>query len=133
MENLLMIAQIVVLLSLSALAVYFIIVLARVKDVLSSMEVNLKLFGQKVMPLLDNMDAITTKLRAVLENVDEQIMILRTSVDTLKSVADNVASFERRVQNAIESPIMDVVDTVGGVIRGFSSFITRITGGHSSE
>lgn len=133
MENLLMIAQIVVLFSLSALAIYGIIVLNRVKDVLGTFEVHLKQVSIKILPTLDNLEAITSKLRGVVENFDEQMAILRNSVETVKSVADNVAAFERKVQHAIESPIMDVMNTIGGVIRGFSSFITRITGGRSSE
>ncbi len=133
MENLLMIAQIVVLFSLSALAIYGIIVLNRLKDVLGAVEVNLKQVSIKILPTLDNLEAITSKLRGVIENFDEQMGILRNSVETIKGVADNVAAFERKVQHAIESPIMDVMNTVGGIIRGFSSFITRITGGRSSE
>jgi len=129
----LLVAQIILLLSLSALAIYLIIVLIRVRDVLGTVETNLKEVSAKALPTLDNMEAITTKLRSIVENFDEQMTTLRTSINTLHGVAENVAAFERRVQNAVEMPIMEVMNTIGGIIRGFSSFITRITSSKSSE
>ncbi|MDD8019377.1 MAG: hypothetical protein PHP42_13475 [Bacteroidota bacterium] len=133
MEHVLLIAQIVVLLLLSALSIYFILVLVRLREVLGTVDANLKQVSTKVLPMLDNLEFITSKLRAIVENFDEQMGTLRTSIETIRSVADNVASFERRVQDAVETPIMDVMNTIGGIIRGFSSFITRITGGSSSD
>ena len=133
MENILLIAQIVVLFALAAFALYFIVVLVRVKSILVEMETNVKHVSAKLLPTLDNMEVITAKLRVVLENFDEQMLMLRSSVETVREVADEVASFERRVQEAIESPVMEVMNTIGGIIRGFSSFITRVTSGSSSD
>lgn len=133
METILLIAQIVVLIALAAFASYFIVVLVRVKDILVEVETNVKQVSAKLLPTLDNMEVITAKLRVVLENFDDQMVMLRSSVETIKDVADNVSLFERRIQETIESPIMEVMNTIGGIIRGFSSFITRVTGGSVSE
>ncbi len=133
MESFLTIAQILVLLLLSGVAVYAMVVLVKLRDLLMTVDSNLKQVATKAMPTLDNLEAITSKIRNIVENFDEQIAVLKSSVDTLKSVADNVAAFERRVQDAIESPIMEVMNTIGGVIRGFTSFFNRAVGGRSSR
>lgn len=131
MDNFLTIAQVIVLLLLAGVAVYAIIVLASLRDLLGTIDQNLKLVAAKAIPTLDNLEAITSKIRVIVENFDEQIALLKSSVETLKGVAENVAAFERRVQDAIESPIMEVMNTVGGVIRGFTSFFNRAVGGRA--
>ena len=128
-----MIAQIVVLILLSVVSVYGIIVLMRLRDLLGTVDTNLKQAASRAIPTLENLEAITRKIRLIVENFDDQIAMLNSSVETLKSVAENVAAFERRVQDAIESPIMEVMNTIGGVIRGFTSFFNRAVGGRSSR
>jgi uncharacterized protein YoxC len=131
-ENILMLAQIIVLFALSGLAMYFIIVLSKVRELLGTFETTMKEVTSRAIPTLENLEIITSKLRSVVENIDDQIDLLRSSAETIRGVADNIASFERRVQDAIESPIMEVMNTFGGVIRGFTTFLSRIVGGSSS-
>jgi len=132
-ENFLTIAQIIVLLMLSGVAIYAIMVLVKLRDLLGTIDSNLKEVATRTIPTLENLEVITKKIRVIVENFDEQIAMLKSSVETLKGVADNVAAFERRVQDAIESPIMEVMNSLGGVIRGFTSFFNRIIGGRSSR
>ncbi len=133
MENFLTIAQIIVLLLLSGVAIYAIVVLAKLRDLIGTIDTNLKHVAIRIIPTLENLEVITKKIRVIVENFDEQIAMLKSSVETLKGVADNVAAFERRVQDAIESPIMEVMNSLGGVIRGFTSFFNRAIGGRSSR
>ena len=128
-----MIAQIIVLLLLSGVSIYAIIVLMKLRDLLGTMDTNLKEFAMRAIPTLENLEVITKKFRVIVENFDEQIAMLKSSVETLKDVSENVAAFERRVQDAIESPIIEVMNTIGGVIRGFTSFFNRAAGGKSSR
>lgn len=133
MENFLTIAQIIVLLLLSGVSIYAIVVLVKLRDLLGTIDMNLKQVALRTIPTLENLEVITKKIRVIVENFDEQIAMLKSSVETLKGVADNVAAFERRVQDAIESPIMEVMNSLGGVIRGFTSFFNRAIGGRSSR
>ncbi|MFA6542137.1 MAG: DUF948 domain-containing protein [Bacteroidota bacterium] len=131
--DLLLIAQIIILLSLSALAIYMIVVLARLREVLGTVDQNLKQLTAKTLPTLDNLEVITTKLRTIVVNFDEQLDSVKESVETIKGIAENVAAFERRIQDAVESPIMEVMNTIGGIIRGFTTFLGRVTRGSISE
>ena len=130
---LLLIAQIIILLSLSALAIYMIVVLSKLREVLGTVDQNLKQFSAKAIPTLDNLEVITAKLRTIVVNFDEQLDSVKQSVETIKGIADNVAAFERRLQDAVESPIMEVMNTIGGIIRGVSAFLGRVTRGSISE
>jgi uncharacterized protein YoxC len=131
--DLLLIAQIIILLSLSALAIYMIVVLSKLREVLGTVDQNLKQLTAKAIPTLDNLDVITAKLRTIVVNFDEQLDTVKQSVETIKGIAENVAAFERRIQDAVESPIMEVMNTIGGIIRGFTTFLGRVTRGSISE
>jgi methyl-accepting chemotaxis protein len=132
-ENFLTVAQIIVLLLLSGVSIYAMVVLVKLRDLLGTIDLNLKEVATRTIPTLENLEVITKKIRVIVENFDEQIAMLNSSVETLKGVADNVAAFERRVQDAIESPIMEVMNSLGGVIRGITSFFNRALGGRSSQ
>jgi methyl-accepting chemotaxis protein len=132
-ENFLTIAQIIVLLLLSGVSIYAMVVLVKLRDLLGTIDLNLKEVATRTIPTLENLEVITKKIRVIVENFDDQIAMLNSSVETLKGVADNVAAFERRVQDAIESPIMEVMNSLGGVIRGITSFFNRALGGRSSQ
>ena len=129
METFVLIVKIIALLSLSGAAIYFIMMLVKLRELLGTVNTNLKDVTAKTLPTLDNLEVITSKLRAIVENFDEQLAMLRSSVETIRSVTDSVAEFQRRVQTAVESPVMEVMNTIGGIIRGFTSFLSRITGG----
>ena len=70
MENFLTIAQIVVLVLLSGVAIYAIIVLMRLRDLFETVDTNLKLVAHKAIPTLENLEAITRKIRMIVDNFD---------------------------------------------------------------
>lgn len=123
-----MIAQVVVLLSLAALAVYSIVVLARVRDVLGNIQRDVRDVSTRAVPVLENLDAITGKLRTITDNFQDQVSIVRDSVLSLKTVTDNILDFERRVQREIETPVLEVAGVVASIVRAIGAFIDRIRG-----
>ncbi|MEK7818494.1 MAG: DUF948 domain-containing protein [Bacteroidota bacterium] len=130
MENLLQLAQIVLLFSLSALVIYLVIVLAKFKETLTSISKDFSEITTKLLPILENLDAVTTKVRSITDTVDEQLLLLKSSVESIKTITDNIVAFERRVQEQIESPVMEVVGLIAGIIRRVGGFIK---GGKSEE
>jgi uncharacterized protein YoxC len=126
-ESFLLIAQILVLLSLSALAIYLVVVLSKVKDMLSTVEVNIKEVSARAIPVLENMEALTSKLRTITDSIDDQMSLIRNSLQTLRDVTESVARFERKVQDHLEGPVMEVASVVGGFVSGIAGFLHRIT------
>ena len=128
MNSLLMISQIILVLSLSALAVYLVVVLSKVRAILGHIETDVKEISVRVIPVLENMEVITSKLRSITANFDDQMTIVKSSVQSIKEIADNIVDFQRRVQERIEAPVLEVAGIVGSVVRGIAAFINRLRG-----
>ncbi len=126
MELLLVIAQIVALLCLSALCIYLIVVALRVRDLIVSVEKDMKEMTSRALPVLDNLEFITARLKSITESVDDQVLIVRESINSVKQVADNVVELERKVQERIEGPILDTVAFVAALFKGFRTFVDRV-------
>jgi uncharacterized protein YoxC len=125
-ESVLVITQILLFLCLSALCVYLIVVLLRVRDILSNVEKDLKEMTSRAIPILENMEYITSRVKSITENIDEQVMTVRESISSVKLIADNIVALERKVQDRIEGPILDTVAFVASVFNGVRTFFDRI-------
>jgi len=125
-NTLLTIAEILALLSVSALCVYLIVVLVRVNRVLGQAEKDLKDLATRALPILENTEYITARLKSVAENVDEQVLTVRESIASIKEIADNIVALERKVQERIEGPVLDGVSFLSAVVTGVRTFIQRV-------
>jgi uncharacterized protein YoxC len=125
-DTLLIIAGIIALLCLAAVSIYLILVLIRLKEVIAVMEKDLKEVTTRVLPVLDNMEYVTARLKSITENIDDQVMIVRESIGSVKEIADNIVAIERKVQERIEGPILDSVAFVAALIKGARTFFERV-------
>ncbi len=121
-------AQIILVLALTALAVYLVVVLTKVKAILGQIGTDVKEVSVRVIPVLENMEVITSKLRSITANIDDQMTIIKSSVQSIKEIADSIVEFERQVQERVEAPVLEVAGIVGSVVRGIAAFINRLRG-----
>jgi uncharacterized protein YoxC len=126
MQDILVITQIVALLCLSALSIYVIIVLLRVRDILNTIEKDFKEMTTRTIPILDNLEFITARVKVITENIDDQVASVRESINSVKQVALNVVELERRVQERIEGPILEGVALAAAVVKGVRTFFDRV-------
>jgi len=119
-------AQIVALLCVSVLCIYLIVVLMRVREVLTHVDRDLSEMTSRALPILENMEFITSRVKSITENVDDQVMIVRESIGTVKEIAENIAALERKVQERIEGPILETVAFVAAIFKGFKTFVDRV-------
>jgi uncharacterized protein YoxC len=126
MQDILVITQIVALLCLSALSIYVIIVLLRVRDILNTIEKDFKEMTTRVIPVLDNLEFITARVKVITENIDDQVASIRESIASVKQVAFNVVELERKVQERIEGPILEGVALTAAVVKGVRTFFDRV-------
>ena len=122
----LVVVEIVALLCLSAVCIYLILVLIRLKDMLTGMEKDLKEITSRALPVLENMEFITARVKSITENIDDQVMIIRDSIGSVKEIADNIVAVERKVQERIEGPILDSVAFIAALIKGVRTFFDRV-------
>ncbi len=126
MQDLLTIAEILALLCVSALCVYLIVVLARVKETVGHVEKDVKDLAAHALPILENTEYITARLKSVAENVDDQMLTVRESIASIREIADNVVALERKIQERIEGPVLDGVSYLSAIVTGIRTFIQRV-------
>ena len=126
MESFLVIAQIFALICVSGVCIFLVVVLSRVRDVLTSFEKDLKEVTSRTLPVLDNMEFITSRLKSITESIDDQVMIVRDSIGSIREVADNIVALERRVQDRIEGPMLDSIAFIAAIFKGVRTFFERV-------
>lgn len=126
MESVLVSAQILALLCLSALCVYLITVILRLRDLLGKVESDVKEITTRAVPVLDNVEYITNRLKSISDNVDDQVAMVRDSIGSVRGVADNIVALERQVQARVEGPILETVGLVAAVVKGLRAFAERV-------
>ena len=118
METVLPYVQAVALISLSSLCVYLIVVLSDLRRDLAE-------FVQRAKPVLDNLAFITERLKSTAQKLDDHVDIVKSSLMSLKGVADNVLMLEERVQRTIEEPILQVAAILGAIVSSVGSLFDR--------
>jgi uncharacterized protein YoxC len=126
MDIVLTLALIIALLCLSAVCIYLIVVLVRVPDILNTVEKDLKELTARALPVLDNMEFITARVKSITDSIDDQVAIVRDSMGSIREVADNIVALERKVQERIEGPILDSVAFIAAVFKGVRTFVDRV-------
>ena len=115
-------AEILALISASALCIYLIIVLVRLKAVLILLQHDLAEIGSKAKPVFENLEVITEKLKSVSGKIDDQVGLVRGSLESVKSAADNIVAFEQRIQGSLEEPVLRLSAIVSAVLNRVTSF-----------
>jgi uncharacterized protein YoxC len=126
METTLLVVQIFALLCVSALCIYLIVILLRVRDVLTNLEKDFKELTTRAVPILENMEFITSRVKGIAESIDDQLGGVRDSIAAIKQAVTNVAELERKVQDRIEAPVLEGVALIAALLKGFRTFFDRL-------
>jgi len=125
-ETTLILAEILALLCLAALCIYVVIVLIRLRSVLTNLERDLKEFAGRAIPVLENIEDITAKFKNVAASIEQEIGAMKESITAVRQIAENVVNFERRVQERIEIPVMEAVSVIAALFKGVRAFLDRL-------
>lgn len=126
MESILQVVQIIAFAAVSVLCVFLVVVLVRVRKLLDIVEQDLRQMSAKAIPVLDNLEVITDKLKIIAESIGDQVDSLKHAIGSFKEIAENILAFEQRVQDRIEEPVMNAVESLASIFKGVQSFIERI-------
>ena len=118
METVLQFVQLIALLSLTALSIYLIVILSGLRRDVSE-------FVHRAKPVLENLAFITEKLKSTAQKIDDHVDIVKSSLNSLKNVADNVLVLEERVQQRLEEPILQVASIIGAIVSSVGVFFDR--------
>ena len=122
MDSLRSVVETVALLSATALCIYLIVVLARLKEVLILIQKDLSEIGAKAKPVFENLQVITEKLKSVSGKIDDQIGLVKGSLESVKTAADNIVAFEQRIQDSLEEPVLRLSTMVAAFVNRIASY-----------
>ena len=125
METLIQLTKILALSSFSALCIYLIVVLVRFNALLQVLQRVLVDLNKSLKPILENLNAITEKIRLIATKVDEQVNMVQGVFIAFKRITDNVTRFEERFQQILEEPLMRVSALFGNVLNRVISMFGR--------
>lgn len=126
METALLIAQLLALVAVTAVCVFLIVVLIRVREMLTNIERDISAVTERTMPVLENIDYITLRIKNIADNIDDQVSIVRESMGSIREITDNIVELERKVQSRIEGPILDTVALIAALVKGAKAFTERL-------
>jgi len=115
-ETLIDIGKVLALFGAAGLCVYLIIVLTRLNVVLTLFQQDFSDITKNLKPILENLNIVSERLKSISAKVDEQVVLFKSSLESFKSLADNVVSFEARVQERLEEPIIRVTAILGAFV-----------------
>jgi uncharacterized protein YoxC len=124
-ETLIQLTKILALSSVSALCIYLIVVLVRFNALLQVLQRELVDLNKSLKPILENLNAITEKIRLIATKVDEQVNMVQGVFIAFKRITDNVTRFEERFQQILEEPLMRVSALFGNVLNRVISMFGR--------
>lgn len=125
METLIDIGKVLALFSAAGLCVYLIIVLMRLNGVLILFQRDFAEIARNLKPILENLNIVADKLKSITTKIDDQVILFKASLESFKSLADNIVNFEVRVQERLEEPIIRVTSLVGAFVSRILSFFGR--------
>jgi uncharacterized protein YoxC len=112
----------------AALCIYLIITLSKLRESLNKIQEDVGEISRNAVPLFENLKIITDKVKNVSENVDDQITILGSSVESIREMTENIVSFEQNIQREIEGPVMEAFSFISAVVKGVKAFLTKLKG-----
>jgi len=110
----------------AALCIYLILAISKLRDSLTKIQEDVSEINRNALPIIENLKLITNKIRNISENVDDQVTTLRSSVESIREMTDNIVSFEKKVQNEVEGPVMEAFSFITAVVKGVKAFVTKM-------
>jgi hypothetical protein len=124
-ETLSEILKLVLYCSASAVCIYLIVVLVRFKVFLQVLQIELIDLNRNLKPILENLNAVTDKLRLITTKVEDQIDIIHGVFLAFRRVTENITRLEEHFQQRLEEPLMRVGALFGNIINRIASLFMR--------
>jgi len=124
-ETLSEILKLVLYCSASAVCIYLIVVLVRFKAFLQVLQIELIDLNKNLKPILENLNAVTDKLRLIATKVEDQVDIIHGVFLAFRRVTENITRLEEHFQQRLEEPLMRVGALFGNIINRIVSLFMR--------
>ncbi|HMS34159.1 MAG TPA: hypothetical protein PKC91_08730 [Ignavibacteria bacterium] len=76
----------------------------------------------KVVESFEKINSLSDNVNGVVSKVNENVDVLGTVVEKVKDTAESVLEFEKKIQNTIEPPVMETLNTITALSAGVKTF-----------
>jgi hypothetical protein len=125
-ETFLQIIQIIALISVAAFCIAGLVIMIRLRKIVTGFGEDMAEVSSRAVPVLENLEFITSRLKSISETVDDQVTLLGDSLGSIRDVTDNIVALERKVQAEIEGPILETLAFIGAILKGVKTFMDRL-------
>jgi uncharacterized protein YoxC len=123
-ETLVALSKITALLSASALCIYLIVVLVRLKAVLETLQREIVELNRNLKPVLENLAIISDKIRAIASKIDDQVNMVSGVFVAFQRITDNIVRYEEKIQDLLEKPFSQVGSFLSTLFSRFGPFFS---------
>jgi len=120
------IAIVIGFLAFAALCIYLIFTISKLRASFTKIQEDMSELNRNAIPLVENLKIVSDKVKNISENVDDQITILHSSVESIRDMTDNIVSFEKKVQHEVEGPVMEAVSFVSALVKAVQVFVAKM-------
>ncbi len=83
----------------------------------------------KTLPgIMSNLEDISTNMNAILHTGRKQVESMSEAVSDVKGMIDDVVTFEKRLKNRVEMPVMQTVSTLNAAAKAVQVFFAVMGG-----
>ncbi len=131
METYVQLAEVLALVSVSALCIYLIVTLIKANGLIGAIQKDVAEITKNLRPILDNLSIVSDKVKSITTKVDDQVLLFKDSFESMKRMVDHLEEFEVRLMQQIEEPVSRVASLIGAVIGRIISYVgSRPAGKH---
>jgi len=120
--NVIEIAQIILLLSASALCVFLIIYIGRITESVKEIKFELNKLTNQINPLLDSLQVLSSSIVKLSNQVQSQLDKTAWIIDEVKDRVESLFVFERKIRDTVEGPANTLFQNLEAIKKGLSVF-----------
>ncbi|MBV6511767.1 MAG: hypothetical protein FMNOHCHN_01251 [Ignavibacteriaceae bacterium] len=115
MESFISLAQILLLLSASALCIALIVYMGRITRKIEEMQADIKKISEQVSPLVDSLQLISRSVAELTDKLNKQVSEVEWIVSEVKDKIESVKTFTSALRTGIDDRVKSLVSTLGFV------------------
>lgn len=105
----------------------------KASDKIDELSDSVKKFQTSLDPVIAKTTTFLDTANSITKKVDENMSILSTTTESLKTVADNIVEFEEKLRSKIEPPVMDTITSYTAIVKGVKTFVEKFRAYRSED
>jgi len=100
--------------------------LKKVSQKVEALALDVKEIKPKVTEAIEKIKSVADSVNQIVAKVNANIEILGTVVNRVKDTADSIIEFEQKIQNQIEPPVLNTLNSIAAVSIGIKTFFQSL-------